>query len=137
MNPTTSAITQTFSIIAGQSKLALSNTLSHTDNHDLTTSDQNLDVSSYLYDANGILLNASGKGRTISFDGYSGHTGGELTQEYAVINGQAVVSNSVQTTWTTDSSYDDYSGRRPLRLRRAGSYDAPLPSRSTEPGRAR
>jgi hypothetical protein len=112
-NITSGTIAQTFDVIAGQAKLTSNISTSETSYVDGSEVQQSITVS-YYYDENGVLINASGEGSTLSNDGFDNFTSGSILQEYSILNGQAVVSRSTQMSWTSDSNG-------------TGSYDSPLP----------
>ncbi|MBI4217607.1 MAG: hypothetical protein HY610_00660, partial [Elusimicrobia bacterium] len=113
-NRTTSAIAQTYAIIAGQAKIASVKTRADIRNidgsHSLSSSLSPLgrgegegsvdSVVSYFYDAQGILLRAENTvpGVTVMDDGFGNRTSSQSTQVYEILNGQAKVKTVTSHT---------------------------------------
>ncbi|MBI3012589.1 MAG: hypothetical protein HYY63_03080 [Elusimicrobia bacterium] len=118
-NITNSSIAQDFKVINGQAKLSRSVTASKTENVDGSISwmgvegkGEAMSVEYAYYGEPGLTpipsekkyigstARATGRGASISDDGYGNLTTSNITQEFRVINGQAKLSKSITTSKT-------------------------------------
>ncbi|MBI3012144.1 MAG: hypothetical protein HYY63_00795, partial [Elusimicrobia bacterium] len=121
-NLTNSSILQDFKILNGQAKISRSATASKTENVDGSKSWMGMEgkgeamVVEYSYYGEagfpadkstkknlGSVARSSGKGKSISDDGFGNVTTSDIGQEFKVVNGQAKMSRSVTTSKTENA----------------------------------
>lgn len=98
-----SSATQTFTTLGGSSLIKTQTNSSTVNNQDGSYDSQGV-TTTYNYDGYGRLFSASAGGTTHSNDGDGRDTTGTLTQDFVVINGQAMINSSRSISDTTGKS---------------------------------